>query len=507
MAISKNKKQKKTDVVTVGLKNFGPITSGNIEIKPLTIFIGPNNAGKTYAAMLISSLYQTVMPVHLGGKEEMNIKLDTLKQPTILLSFKDIFKDLLKGFMSYKRKILALKTNDTYEIPYIFVDKLHRNLIKKHLKDKFTNQFNYLFGCSQKDLIKYGKQNFNLELNLNNVSLNFKYYSKNIKILETKKERLKVVLKKTRNPSLNVTSTKDGIVLNIGKDLDLEFERGEAKYLELYVRLLAFYMIRILFNLVKPSYYLPAARSGMLQNHRVLTSSLIKQLPLYGTEKYEIADFSGSLANFLASIVSLPSEKGPMFKLAEDFENEIIGGEVIAKKHNKYGVADIKYRYSRREIPLNRASSTVSELAPLILYLKYLIRPNDVLIIEEPEAHLHPENQRILAKYLVRLIRKNVNVLMTTHSDYLLEQLSSFMLLKKVGNLKRVRKYGYKKDDYLNPEEIAPYVFNFDRRSNGYKINEVEVSEDYGIAQDEFIRIQESLYGETTKIRKDLNLE
>ena len=43
----------------IEIKDFGPICKGEIELKPLTIFIGPNNSGKSYAAMLIHSLYRS----------------------------------------------------------------------------------------------------------------------------------------------------------------------------------------------------------------------------------------------------------------------------------------------------------------------------------------------------------------------------------------------------------------------------------------------------------------
>ena len=40
----------------VTIKNFGPIRSGQIKLKPLTIFMGSNNSGKSYAALLIYSI-------------------------------------------------------------------------------------------------------------------------------------------------------------------------------------------------------------------------------------------------------------------------------------------------------------------------------------------------------------------------------------------------------------------------------------------------------------------
>jgi len=40
----------------IEIENFGPIASGSFELRPLTLFIGPNNTGKSYAATLAHSI-------------------------------------------------------------------------------------------------------------------------------------------------------------------------------------------------------------------------------------------------------------------------------------------------------------------------------------------------------------------------------------------------------------------------------------------------------------------
>ncbi len=49
----------------IEVKNFGPISFGEITLKPLTLFIGPNNSGKSYAAMLIHSIFESYIPIFL----------------------------------------------------------------------------------------------------------------------------------------------------------------------------------------------------------------------------------------------------------------------------------------------------------------------------------------------------------------------------------------------------------------------------------------------------------
>ena len=40
----------------IEVKDFGPIAEGAVDLKPLTVFIGPNNSGKSYMALLVYAL-------------------------------------------------------------------------------------------------------------------------------------------------------------------------------------------------------------------------------------------------------------------------------------------------------------------------------------------------------------------------------------------------------------------------------------------------------------------
>lgn len=45
------------------IENFGPITKGSLTINPLTIFVGKNNTGKSYTAMLYYSLIRSLLAI------------------------------------------------------------------------------------------------------------------------------------------------------------------------------------------------------------------------------------------------------------------------------------------------------------------------------------------------------------------------------------------------------------------------------------------------------------
>ena len=111
---------------------------------------------------------------------------------------------------------------------------------------------------------------------------------------------------------------------------------------------------------------------------------------------------------------------------------------------------------------------TVSELAPLVLFIRGLIQPGDTLIIEEPEAHLHPGAQTEIAATLARLVRAGVRVVVTTHSDWLLKEIGNLIregILKEKGEL---RKKSDGPESWLLPDEVGAWHFDKANRWNDY---------------------------------------
>lgn len=96
-------------------------------------------------------------------------------------------------------------------------------------------------------------------------------------------------------------------------------------------------------------------------------------------------------------------------------KKEILKGEL---KRDKLPVPNIMYKPEqvKKGLPLHITSSLVTELTPIILFLKAKMAYN-LIIIEEPEAHLHLNVQRIITRALVRLVNLGLPVWITTHSD------------------------------------------------------------------------------------------
>ncbi len=54
------------------------------------------------------------------------------------------------------------------------------------------------------------------------------------------------------------------------------------------------------------------------------------------------------------------------------------------------------------------------------------VNPNSLLIIDEPEVHLHPKWEVEYAKVIVELVKAGIQVLISSHSPYLIEALSKY---------------------------------------------------------------------------------
>ena len=88
-------------------------------------------------------------------------------------------------------------------------------------------------------------------------------------------------------------------------------------------------------------------------------------------------------------------------------------------------------------LPLMNTSSMVSELAPVVLYLRHVVRPGETLIIEEPEAHLHPAMQVEFTRQIAALVHAGVRVIVTTHSEWVLEELANIVQRSKLPKARR----------------------------------------------------------------------
>ena len=95
----------------------------------------------------------------------------------------------------------------------------------------------------------------------------------------------------------------------------------------------------------------------------------------------------------------------------------LIGQDVINGRMSISRGGDMSFEQEGRSFPLQTTATGVANLGILALLIeRKIIDQGTVLFIDEPEAHLHPAWQVLMAEALFRLARAGVKVVVATHS-------------------------------------------------------------------------------------------
>ncbi|WP_339782770.1 DUF3696 domain-containing protein [Paenibacillus sp. FSL R7-0313] len=116
------------------------------------------------------------------------------------------------------------------------------------------------------------------------------------------------------------------------------------------------------------------------------------------------------------------SEISPDIKLGIE-ENKQVGVVGVS-----YAVGGASYSFN----PLNVGFGISYVLPVIVSILK--AKPGDLIIIENPEAHLHPKGQRKMGELIAKACAGGVQIIVETHSDHLL---NGFRLAVKKKELDR----------------------------------------------------------------------
>ena len=84
------------------------------------------------------------------------------------------------------------------------------------------------------------------------------------------------------------------------------------------------------------------------------------------------------------------------------------------------------------------------------------LNENTVLILDEPEVHLHPKWQLEMAKIIVELVKNGVKIVVNSHSPYMIEA------LKRYGEVQEIEdksNFYLAKDGYIEYQESLENIF------------------------------------------------
>lgn len=106
-------------------------------------------------------------------------------------------------------------------------------------------------------------------------------------------------------------------------------------------------------------------------------------------------------------------------------------------------------------LPLSAAAASVRELTPFAFMLKNVPLDRVALMIDEPEAHLHPSKQRMMADLLSSICNSGAYLQVTTHSDYLIRRINELVMKEQIYQItKDENKYSEICKELKTPEEL-----------------------------------------------------
>ena len=475
---------------TLSVKDFGPIAEATIDLRPFTVFVGASNTGKSYLAVLLYALHQffgrTDTPLgprflsrRLHGSssahgkvsaeqaEAFNLWLQQTQEKTAGKRERDVvLPDEIAAFVrpilqdvgeaaslldeEVKRCFGLAKSAGLIRHPS---GKCARVQLRREVGDNAANGIGYDFAVSHGHAKLSSSIPADIPLRIPEASHRYLHWLGRRTFMRHRPARHAVEL----------------------ADLIAPFTAGAVAC---------------------PVHYLPADRAGVMHAHKVVVSSLIGRASRAGFDvESPLPTLSGVLADFLARLIELSDERRPTDsrQLADRLETDILGGSVQVRR-STVGYPSFHYRPAKwkREIALMNTSSMVSELAPVVLYLRHVVQMGDLIIIEEPESHLHPQMQVAFTGFLAAVVKAGIRVVITTHSEWVLEALANLVRLSEVPKSRRseVAVGG----PALTRDEVGAWLFERKLRPKGSMVKEIPLDTVRGTFPAGFGEITEEIY-------------
>ena len=465
--------------------DFGPLVKASVDLRPLTVFIGPSNTGKSYLAILIYILHKTLH--------------HCFTTPRRAISSSPQFDREVQEWARRTRSSASMP-----EFPKRLNDKLRdRFEYPRGMEEQLRNEICRCFCLSQPlEAVRHqaSPKRAHIELSFPHGSgeraIRYDVFLHKAPYVEGQ-----IAIDGKRSSWLDpyaiaiqerqASAVRDELFRGRSRDFSTE---------EIFFAILDPLARALLPPASRNVYYLPANRSGVMDIGKALVRALIQNAATVGSRpSANTPMLSGGLADFLEHLVQMPVERSQQYGHAERLEQHILRGTIrVERTASDYNEFFYRPEEWKSDLPLMRASSMVSELAPVVLYMRYLVRPGDVLIIEEPESHLHPAMQAVFARELARLARSGIRVVVTTHSEWLLDQFANLVRLSALPKDERKGIPGA--DEALRPDQFGAWLFKPKQRPKGSVVEEIKVDPDAGGLLTDYGDIAEQLYNEWAEI-------
>ena len=219
------------------------------------------------------------------------------------------------------------------------------------------------------------------------------------------------------------------------------------------------------------------SRSKIIDQLQAASAITYSELLNNNTKRYPSAIKSN--IDTASDLYTISKNDGPYAEFAYEIESRLMDGTLAVNKEGDVTFKSNKSNESTSWIPVQSASSLVKTLAPLVFHLKHRAQKDELIIIDEPEMNLHPDSQIILTNVFIRMIKKGLRLLISTHSDYIIREINKYIMIGSLINADKPIPENMPKENAIKYQNIKVYYFApATNRSKQITAKSVNIDED-----------------------------
>lgn len=398
--------------MNIKLRNIGMIESGDINLNGLAVLAGENDTGKSTVGKLLFSIIRTFGKYEEEFEEDRN---DSLEEKVRLIYFE------MRKNVSFGQDLKLRKAFEPAEFITLIRKMIKENNIKKLLK--FLDDKKIL--VEQLEIKQNSKTNIIYQIDeiTKTVSIDSKH-------IDVKKRSLnKALLSEfafqvtnfiTKKESTIDASEGDNLIFHVSiKDNKVnELELHDEVFLNDVTYIESPFVLQ--FNSLSSGIVYPL-RHSIRRSNRFLplhVGDLLTKLQNYPFMEQEGMYPINDLLN---------GEEANTNKLDADIRG-VIGGNFVFRKNESDFIFKKGYLNDFFDVKLPNVATGIKSFGLIQMLLKSgVLNQRSLLIIDEPEVHLHPSWQIKYAELLVLLVKEiSLHILIASHSPYFIEATKVF---------------------------------------------------------------------------------
>ncbi len=462
----------------ITVHNLGVLKEATIDLKPLTIFIGPNNSGKTWLAYALVGVLGThgsreyaqayaekqVAPLHVIERAIEQVQVEGAA--TI-----DLYQFAKNDGEQYFNNVAAYAPNwmDKFlSAQLVSFENMNIMLRLTESQSAFLSRVRQYF---QRTNIAVGPQGSQLTMLKNRDDDKISIYTA-IETQDVEEAEVQIAEKipeeEIRRRLINLVS--------------VAFRRS------LYPQMYVFptertFLVTGRFNTRIDTSALPYITGKTREVIAELAKEIVSKIPLEKQNSVPRGTILSTPVSFFVDLLEKLFKYGSKEKAARDkaaknnkrirqyidfadiLEKQILSGGVNFSTPEPDPSRGILFQPEQGiNLEISAASSMAKELSSLVLYLRQLAQPDELLVIDEPEMNLHPEAQVKMIEFLAMLVNAGLNVVLTTHSPYITDHLTNLIKASTVEDEEAASDNFFLKrtDAFISREKVAVYGFGED---------------------------------------------